>query len=105
MNAAATTQLSKAIVSGAEKGVFVLPKGGCSSTFVISRSHIILQILGPSGKVKLAPKVKAEAVKEIKKDVRILVSVDTSSKVIHYETRLGEEVDQACGNQQSDEID
>lgn len=27
LNAAATTQLAKAIVSGAEKGVFVLPKG------------------------------------------------------------------------------
>ena len=27
LNAAATTQLAKAIVSGSEKGVFVLPKG------------------------------------------------------------------------------
>ena len=41
-------QLNRAIASGAEKGTFVLPKG-------------------PSGKVKLAPKVRASASKEVRR--------------------------------------
>jgi len=45
MNALAASQLSRAITTGSEKGIFVLPKG-------------------PSGKVKLAPQVKAEVAKE-----------------------------------------
>ncbi|KAI0831743.1 hypothetical protein BC628DRAFT_1349593 [Trametes gibbosa] len=53
--AAQTTQLSRAITSGAEKGVFVLPKG-------------------PSGRVKLPPKsqrpAEAAATKENKPDVK-----------------------------------
>ncbi|EJD05964.1 uncharacterized protein FOMMEDRAFT_18190 [Fomitiporia mediterranea MF3/22] len=48
MDAFHTSQLSRAIVSGSEKGTFVLPKGR-------------------SGKVKLAPKAKADAIKEIHK--------------------------------------
>lgn len=40
------SQLNRAIASGAEGGLFLLPKG-------------------PSGKVKLAPKVKASASKEV----------------------------------------
>ena len=42
-------QLNRAITSGAEKGTFVLPKG-------------------PSGKVKLAPKARAGAAKEVSDD-------------------------------------
>ncbi|PPQ63352.1 hypothetical protein CVT24_006725 [Panaeolus cyanescens] len=45
MNASNLSQLNRAITSGAETGVFALPKG-------------------PSGKVKLAPKAKASASKE-----------------------------------------
>ncbi|KAF9036763.1 hypothetical protein BJ165DRAFT_604991 [Panaeolus papilionaceus] len=45
MNPLALSQLNRAITSGAESGVFSLPKG-------------------PSGKVKLAPKAKASASKE-----------------------------------------
>jgi len=45
VNALAASQLSRAITTGSEKGIFVLPKG-------------------PSGKVKLAPQVKAEVAKE-----------------------------------------
>ncbi|THH08194.1 hypothetical protein EW145_g2866 [Phellinidium pouzarii] len=48
LNTSATSQLSRAIVSGSEKGTFVLPKG-------------------PSGKVKLAPKIKAEVTKDSNK--------------------------------------
>ncbi|KAJ4001373.1 hypothetical protein F5050DRAFT_1470396 [Lentinula boryana] len=45
VNASTASQLNRAITSGSEKGVFVLPKG-------------------PSGKVKLAPKVRSDAAKE-----------------------------------------
>ncbi|KAJ3717652.1 histone H1 [Lentinula guzmanii] len=45
VNASTASQLNRAITSGSEKGVFVLPKG-------------------PSGKVKLAPKVRSDATKE-----------------------------------------
>ena len=41
-----TSQLNRAIASGAEQGMFSLPKG-------------------PSGKVKLAPKVKTNVLKEV----------------------------------------
>ncbi|KAF9065322.1 hypothetical protein BDP27DRAFT_1229161 [Rhodocollybia butyracea] len=46
VNASAASQLNRAITSGNEKGVFVLPKG-------------------PSGKVKLAPKIRHDAAKEV----------------------------------------
>ncbi|KAK7043633.1 hypothetical protein VNI00_008244 [Paramarasmius palmivorus] len=46
LNPAASGQLNRAITSGSEKGVFFLPKG-------------------PSGKVKLAPKNRADASKEV----------------------------------------
>ncbi|KAF9002019.1 hypothetical protein BDQ17DRAFT_1426298 [Cyathus striatus] len=45
LNATAASQLNRAITSGSEKGIFVLPKG-------------------PSGKIKLAPKVRVDAYKE-----------------------------------------
>ncbi|KAL5529158.1 hypothetical protein ACEPAG_5132 [Sanghuangporus baumii] len=48
IDASHTSQLSRAIVSGSEKGTFVLPKG-------------------PSGKVKLVPKAKPDAPKELNK--------------------------------------
>ena len=42
-----------------EKDVFVLPKGTIwSSIFKLYIDHV-LYVLGPSGRVKLAPKVKA----------------------------------------------
>ncbi|CAK5279601.1 unnamed protein product [Mycena citricolor] len=50
VNAAAASQLNRAITSGSERGQFVLPKG-------------------PSGKVKLTPKVRGEAAKENSKPV------------------------------------
>lgn len=46
INAVANSQLNRAIAHGAEKGIFSLPKG-------------------PSGKVKLAKKPKADASKEV----------------------------------------
>ncbi|KAJ3937044.1 MAG: hypothetical protein NXY57DRAFT_884563 [Lentinula lateritia] len=46
VNASTASQLNRAITSGSEKGIFVLPKG-------------------PSGKVKLAPKVRHDAAKEV----------------------------------------
>ncbi|KAJ3726179.1 hypothetical protein C8R42DRAFT_575540 [Lentinula raphanica] len=47
VNASTASQLNRAITSGSEKGVFVLPKG-------------------PSGKVKLAPKARSQdAAKEV----------------------------------------
>ncbi|GAW08440.1 histone H1 [Lentinula edodes] len=45
VNPSTASQLNRAITSGSEKGIFVLPKG-------------------PSGKVKLAPKVRHDAAKE-----------------------------------------
>ncbi|KAJ7090066.1 hypothetical protein C8R43DRAFT_1142144 [Mycena crocata] len=50
LNASAASQLNRAITSGSERGTFVLPKG-------------------PSGKVKLTPKVRGEATKENSKPV------------------------------------
>ncbi|KAE9406360.1 hypothetical protein BT96DRAFT_810826 [Gymnopus androsaceus JB14] len=46
VNASTNSQLNRAITSGSEKKIFVLPKG-------------------PSGKVKLAPKVSHDAAKEV----------------------------------------
>jgi histone H1/5 len=54
MNAGNIYQLNRAITHGAESNVFVLPKG-------------------PSGKIKLAPKAKAGAAKEVSL-TRLLVS-------------------------------
>lgn len=50
LNAAASSQLNRAITTGSEKGTFVLPKG-------------------PSGKVKLAPKARVDAAKENTKPI------------------------------------
>ncbi|KAJ7694170.1 hypothetical protein B0H17DRAFT_1058038 [Mycena rosella] len=50
LNASSASQLNRAITSGSERGTFVLPKG-------------------PSGKVKLTPKVRGEAAKENSKPV------------------------------------
>lgn len=46
MSAANLYQLNRAITTGAEKGTFLLPKG-------------------PSDKIKLAPKARADAAKEV----------------------------------------
>ncbi|KAJ6623440.1 hypothetical protein B0H10DRAFT_2009729 [Mycena sp. CBHHK59/15] len=50
LNASTASQLNRAITSGSERGTFVLPKG-------------------PSGKIKLTPKVRGEATKENSKPV------------------------------------
>ncbi|KAG2364503.1 hypothetical protein BDR07DRAFT_1232716, partial [Suillus spraguei] len=65
MNPLASSQLNRAIHHGADKGTFILPKG--ESPF-IAGSFILFftrfNILGPSGKVKLAPQRHTEAAKE-----------------------------------------
>jgi len=61
MNASATSQLSRAIISGVEKDIFVLPKG-------------------LSGKVKLAPKVKSDVIKEVKQNTKEVKKTNKSAK-------------------------
>lgn len=59
MGNAQITQLSKAITSGADKGVFVLPKGqshDLHSLLIFSTRFI--PMIGPSGRVKLPPKTQ-----------------------------------------------
>lgn len=57
MNKQTLSNISKAIVTGSEKGKFVLPKG-------------------TSGKVKLAPKPKPSESKEVSRLIRRRVSTD-----------------------------
>lgn len=54
MGNAQNTQLSKAISLGFEKGVFHLPKG---FKFAVPWCLRLSILVGPSGRVKLAPKV------------------------------------------------
>lgn len=54
MGNAQNTQLGKAIAVGSEKGVFHLPKG---FKFRFSWFLRLSILVGPSGRVKLAPKV------------------------------------------------
>ena len=65
IGAAQVTQLSRAINTGAEKGVFVLPKGTSAPAPLKLLTHCILMlcyvISGPSGKVKLPPKTTKSA--------------------------------------------
>ena len=63
MNAATTSQLNRAITHGTHSGNFVLPKGW----FFVhqSRRTAIILYVGPSGKVKLAPKKVGEIAKEV----------------------------------------
>lgn len=58
IGAAQSTQLAKAITTGAEKGVFVLPKGMLQSRIYIYIIRLYTDYIGPSGRVKLAPKSK-----------------------------------------------
>jgi histone H1/5 len=62
---AQVSQLSRAIAVGAEKGVFSLPKG--RNIAAISCCVHLNIFLGPSGRVKLAPKVgkAADDAKEV----------------------------------------
>ena len=53
MGNAQNTQLSKAITVGSEKGVFYLPKG---LNFAVPWCLRLSILVGPSGRVKLAPK-------------------------------------------------
>ena len=62
MNAAAASQLNRAIAHGAEKGTFVLPKG--LSLYPQFNNLFNMIPLGPSGKVKLAVK-DSDAAKEV----------------------------------------
>jgi hypothetical protein len=63
MNAAATSQLNRAITHGTHSGNFVLPKG-CFSVHQSHRTAILLYV-GPSGKVQLTPKKVGEIAKEV----------------------------------------
>ena len=63
MNVAATSQLNRAITHGTHSGNFVLPKGWFS--VLQSRRAPISLYVGPSGKVKLAPKKVGEIAKEV----------------------------------------
>ncbi|KAK0503044.1 hypothetical protein EDD18DRAFT_615744 [Armillaria luteobubalina] len=63
LNNTAASQLNRAITSGHEKGVFILPKGKPLSHDPICVRRMSF-VIGPSGKVKLAPKVRADAAKE-----------------------------------------
>ena len=60
IGAAQTTQLAKAISVGAERGVFFLPKGmfWCEVYSKLLYILVIFPFIGPSGRVKLAPKSK-----------------------------------------------
>lgn len=63
MNAAVTSQLNRAITHGTHSGNFVLPKGWFS--VLRSRRTSIALYVGPSGKVKLAPKKVDGIAKEV----------------------------------------
>lgn len=58
IGAAQISQLSKALGSGSEKGIFVLPKGLTFLMFKPPPTHLKTFHKGPSGRVKLAPKNK-----------------------------------------------
>ncbi|KAF7440738.1 hypothetical protein PC9H_001086 [Pleurotus ostreatus] len=58
IGAAQISQLSKALGSGSEKGIFVLPKGLTFLMFKPPPTYLKMFHKGPSGRVKLAPKNK-----------------------------------------------
>lgn len=62
MNAAAASQLNRAIAHGAEKGMFVLPKGRPCAYDIL---FYLTLALGSSGKVKLAERSQNGATKEV----------------------------------------
>jgi hypothetical protein len=87
VNATASSQLNRAITTGSEKGTFLLPKGMEIQPICISWTRYTLS--GPSGKVKLAPKARADATKE----VCPLLPVDLPCLSVvfqEYQTRLQE---------------
>ncbi|KAG5354181.1 hypothetical protein C0989_003694 [Termitomyces sp. Mn162] len=61
---ATASQLNRAITSGSEKGTFVLPKG-------------------PSGKVKLAPKARTDAAKEVCPHIAAVVTHLSTNDILH----------------------
>lgn len=63
LNASTASQLNRAITSGSERGTFVLPKG--TGPYLSSSLIFLMPDTGPSGKVKLTPKVRGEATKEV----------------------------------------
>jgi histone H1/5 len=65
INAAATSQLNRAIAHGAEKGTFVLPKGRYVLLLNVYLHSLNTTPPGPSGKVKLAPKIHPDPAKEV----------------------------------------
>ena len=79
---AQNTQLARAIATGAEKGIFVLPKGGATPcvccTYTLTRVTV-----GPAGKVKLPPKnvrpVDTSASKEVRAHIYHVTPLLTSS--------------------------
>ena len=76
MNATAASQLNRAISHGAEKGTFALPKGMSFESYWWGILDLIFY-QGPSGKVKLAPKVRTDAAKEVSSIQR------SSGRLIH----------------------
>lgn len=67
LNASATSQLNRAIAAGSERGTFVLPKGMRISVQIVDDIlYVSVFVVGPSGKVRLAPKVRSDAAKEVR---------------------------------------
>lgn len=68
---AQNTQLSRALATGTEKGVFVMPKGMCLDRIYIRGIYILSPRIiysGASGRVKLPPKAaraETSATKEV----------------------------------------
>jgi hypothetical protein len=56
------SNLNRAITKGAENNVFALPKGELD---VRCLNVVLIALLGPSGKVKLAPKAVRSEAKEV----------------------------------------
>jgi histone H1/5 len=68
ISAGTVTNINRAIAHGFEKGYFALPKGLLARRNQAHFIHIVN--LGPSGKVKLAPKARSDAGKEVREACR-----------------------------------
>jgi hypothetical protein len=91
MGNAQITQLSRAIAVGAEKGIFSLPKG-CNFSWLCDSLGLVY--VGPSGRVKLAPKTPkvADDTKEVGVDG--LEPLAYSNFIIPEQARLKDFEDQ-----------
>lgn len=77
---AQNTQLARAIATGAEKGIFVLPKGCLIPS--VSYVHPDRLTAGPAGKVKLPPKNARPVDTSASKEVRAPVYHVTPSLIL-----------------------